>query len=45
MTATKPETLLVLQASKARRLARLGVIITVRAGDAAYDYPAGKADR
>jgi hypothetical protein len=29
----------VLQASKARRLARLGVVITIRAGMAVYDYP------
>lgn len=32
----------VLQASKARRLARLGVIVTIRAGMTAYDYPAPK---
>lgn len=42
MTATNPETPTVLQASKDRRLARLGVVITVRAGMAAYDYPAPK---
>lgn len=39
MTASTPKTPAVLQASKARRLLRLGVIVTVRAGVAAYDYP------
>lgn len=39
---SKLEAAAVLEASKARRLARLGVIITIRAGMAAYDYPAPK---
>lgn len=42
MTASKPETPPALQASKARRLARLGVVVTIRAGMASYDYPASK---
>lgn len=39
MSASKLKTPAVLQASKDRRLARLGVVITTRPGMATYDYP------